>query len=105
MELIKLVKTGIYDKVPTGETVGNVRQFKHIKIGEKETKYIYELVDDSTLKINGKAYAVTDCGQWAIKIMETHVKASGGASGLLKFLMDENLDFYEKNIIATTKEK
>lgn len=99
----KTVTRGIYNRVATGEFVGNVEQYRHDKVGEQTTVYTFEAVDDSTLSINGKCYRVEDCGEFAIKVMKTKIKASDGAKGIIKLFMHDALDTWELKIIENCK--
>lgn len=99
----KTVTRGIYNRVATGEYVGGVEQYRHDKVGEQITVYTFEVINDSTLSINGKTYRVEDCSEFAIKVMRTKIKANGGAKGLAKFLCRETLDSWELKIIENCK--
>lgn len=99
----KTVTRGIYNRVATGEFVGNVEQYRYDKVGEQTIAYTFEVVDDVTLSINGKCYRVEDFGKFAIKIQRTKIKANGGAKGLIKFLCGETLDNWELKIIENCK--
>lgn len=94
----KTVTRGIYNRVPVDNG-----QFRHDKVGEQTTVYTFEVVNDSTLSINGKTYRVEDCSEFAIKVMRTKIKANGGAKGLAKFLCRETLDSWELKIIENCK--
>lgn len=101
----KTVTRGIYNRVPTGQRVGNVEQFRYIKIGEKVNTYAFEVIDHNTISINGKAYKIENSSEFAIKVMKTKIKAFGGASGLLKLFTKSNADNdnWETRIIENCK--
>lgn len=99
----KTVTRGIYNRVPTGEFVGNVEQYRTIKTGERVNKYTFKVVDANTLIVNGKAYKVEHDKEVAIKIMKTKVKALGGAPGLLKFFMRDPSDAWELKVTKNCK--
>ncbi len=99
----KTVTSGIYNRVPTGEYVGNREQFRMVKTGERVNKYTFEIVNANTLRINGNAYRIEDNSEFAIKIMKTKIKAQGGASGLLKFFMHDTFDSWELRVIENCK--
>lgn len=99
----KTVTKGIYNRVATGEFVGNVEQYRRDKVGETVANYTFEVVDDVTLRINGKTYRVEDNSEFAIKVMKTKIKSKGGAAGLVKFLCREKLDNWELKIIESCK--
>lgn len=94
----KTVTRGIYNRIPVGNG-----QFRHDKVGETVANYAFEVVDAATLRINGKTYRVEDCSEFAIKVMKTKIKATGGAKGLVKFLCRETLDSWELKIIENCK--
>lgn len=99
----KTVTRGIYNRVSTGEYVGNVEQFQTIKTGEQVNNYTFEVIDANTLRINGNAYRVEDNSEFAIKIMKTKIKAAGGAPGLVKLFMRDTLDAWELKVIENCK--
>lgn len=69
----KTVTSGIYNRVSTGKYVGNVEQFRTIKVGERVNKYTFEVINAGTLRINGNAYKVEYSSEFAIKIMKTKI--------------------------------
>lgn len=99
----KTVTSGIYNRVPTGEYVGNREQIRMVKTGERVSKYTFEVINADTLRINGNAYKVEYSSEFAIKIMKTKIKAQGGASGLLKFFMSDTLDSWELRVVENCK--
>lgn len=94
----KTVIRGIYKQIKLDNG-----QIRHEKTCEIETPYILEIIDKNTLRINDDCYKVEDCSHYAIKIMKTKLKAIGGAVGLFKFLIKEELDTWEKKIIENCK--
>lgn len=99
----KTVTRGIYNRVATGEYVGGVEQYRHDKVGEQTTVYTFEVINDSTLSINGKCYRVEDDREFTLKVMKTKIRAIDGAKGLIKFLCRETLDDWELKIIENCK--
>lgn len=99
----KTVTRGIYNRVPTGEYIGNIEQFRREKVGERENTYAFEAVDGGTLRINGVCYRVEDNSEFAIKVMRTKIKAAGGAPGLIKFFMRDTLDSWEAKVMENCK--
>lgn len=93
----KTVTRGIYNRVPVGNG-----QYRHDKVGEQTAVYAFAVHTDS-IEINGVRYRVEDCGEFAIKVMKTKIKANGGAKGLVKFLCRETLDSWELKIIENCK--
>lgn len=94
----RTVTRGIFNRVPTGNYVGNVEQFRTVKIGEQTTVYNY-VAEENALIINGAKYKVVEDFEFTIKIQKSQIKAVGGASGLLDFLTRETLDSWELKII------
>lgn len=83
----KTVTRGIYNRVSTGQFVGGVEQFRHIKTGEQTTIYNIS-VDDTTLTINGNVYRLEYVPGYSIQIRKTKVKTMYNAEQLIKFFMD-----------------
>lgn len=100
---IKTVTRGIYNRVATGEYVGGVEQYRLEKVGEQTTVYTFEVINDSTLSINGKCYRVEDDREFTLKVMKTKIRAIDGAKGLIKFLCRETLDDWELKIMENCK--
>lgn len=98
----KTVTSGIYKRVPTGRYIGGVEQISHVKAGEQTTHYIFTAHADS-IEINGVKYRVEDCGEFAIKIQRTKIKAHDGAKGLIKLLLSDTFDGWELKIIDNCK--
>lgn len=84
---------GIWRDEPTDVYVGNVRQIRHIRVGEERIHWIIcvPMIDERCLIIsrNGenKTVLVEDDYGWAWKVMKRCVKANGGAKGLYKDLV------------------
>lgn len=74
-----------------------------IKDGETSTTYEYAAsVDNDYIRLNGKIYPVKHDYEFSIKIQKTQIRATNGASGLIKFLttfQNKVSDGWEQKII------
>lgn len=104
MKTIKEVTKGIYNRIETDVYINGVKQFKSQKIGEKKTSYILECVKPNIIKINGKSYFVENRSAFAIKITRNKIIANGGSEGLIKFLLKEKSDNYERKVLDIVRE-
>lgn len=98
----KTVTRGIYNRVPTGEYVGTVQQFKLVKIGETTTVYNMQATKDS-VTINGKTYKVEYKTGYALKVLKTKLQTNNGGEGLIDLFMSDSLDCWILKVIENCK--
>lgn len=98
---------GIYERIPTGEFVGNVEQLRTERVGEKRTQWTICVpnMDDRVMIIsrNGenKTVKVESAPGWCYKVLRSKVLASGGAKGLFRSLVRDLTDNHGNSVSAS----